>query len=663
MMNDSATADVQPRSAEEVERAERHWLTHTYKGDKLPELTIQVILVSIGLGALMIAFNIYMGLKTGWGEGGSLIAVILGFAIMRILGRSYSVLENNATQTFASAAGSLGNIVNVIPALFLLAADGIIRQAPTFMDVLLWVFFTSFLGVFFAIPLRRQILVIDRLRFPTGTACAETITAMHAKGAQAMNKAKALGITGLVSGVITWFQQGWPAFIPSYVMAPASWKVGGIPLANLTVGAAVSPMMFGAGFLIGPRIGASLGVAGIIAWVVLTPWLVSQGIDVTIATSMTPDAVVADCQAIFAIAEPTEQQAAFFADNCKYFADVQAQSYYSIMVKWLMWPAIGMMIAAGLTATAYQWKIILKAIRSMFRRSGGVSPIAHLEVPTWQWVGGLIVASIGVMGMLQIRFGVPWYFGILAIALSFMLAVIAVRATGETDINPVGTMGSVTQIAFGALQTGSSAGVGSITSANLLTGGVAAGGASEAADMMQDLKTGWLLGATPKRQVYAQLMGVLIGAPFCAAIFWVLIQAHPIGSEMWPAPAAITWAGLATMMAKGVSALPPMAVPALIVGIVLGVLITIVEKSVSPKVRAWMPSAIGLGVAMIVPYMYSFSMFLGSMVYLTIKVKRPAWMENYSGAIGAGGIAGEGLVGVAAAIVMGVLVPFFQGLF
>ena len=117
---DAPTAPPRPpQTPEEVAAIEQEWLDNVYQGHRLPELTLQVVVISIALGFLMISFNIYMGLKTGWGEGGSLIAVILGFAIMRSLGRKYSVLENNATQTFASAAGSLGNIVNVIPALYL----------------------------------------------------------------------------------------------------------------------------------------------------------------------------------------------------------------------------------------------------------------------------------------------------------------------------------------------------------------------------------------------------------------------------------------------------------------------------------------------------------------------------------------------------------------
>ncbi len=652
-------ADVQPPSEpapttpEEVAAIEARWLKEVYKGDSLPELTLQVVVISVFLGFLMICFNIYMGLKTGWGEGGSIIAVILGFAVMKALGREYSVLENNATQTFASAAGSLGNIVNVIPALILLAEAGVIERGPTFMEVLLWVFFTSFLGVFFAIPLRRQMLVIDQLVFPTGTAAAQTIQAMHATGAEAMSKAKMLGGVGLVSAVITLGQNflHWPAHAVAFPFTKIK-TFGGIALSKLTFATAISPMMFGAGFLVGPRVGTSLLIGGFAAFGIMAPLVIEAGIAEDIARNLIRPENREFCAAMFSGAVPMDE--ATFGAQCKALAQLQAGSYYSLVVKWTMWPGLGIMVASGLTSTLMKWEIVLSALKSLVKPTGGVSPIAHLEFPKRYWVGGLIFSTIGVCGMLQMNFGVPWYFGLLSVALSFLLSVIAVRATGETDINPVGAMGSVTQIAFGTLQSATMSGanmVGAITTGNLMTGGVAAGGASEAADMMQDLKTGWLVGATPRRQVYAQLMGVLIGSFFCAGIFWVLIQAAPIGSETWPAPAAITWSGLAQMMAQGASALPGGALQALAVGVLIGVAIPLIQAKAPAAVVAWMPSAVGLGVAMVVPYQYCVSIFLGSMVYLGIKKKNPAWILAFAGAIGAGGIAGEGLAGVFAATV------------
>jgi len=645
-----------PTTPEEVAALETWWLENVYKGHRLAEFTLQVFVVSVLLSGLMIAFNIYMGLKTGWTEGGAIISVILGFAIIRGLGRKYTTLENNITQTFASAAGSLGNIVNVIPALILLEMDGIIAHGPTFTDVLLWVFFSSFLGVFFAIPLRRQTVVIDQLVFPTGTAAARTIEAMHDTGAAAMRKARALGVTGLVSGLFTWLRDGPGGFLPGAFMAPAKMAgIGGIAWQNLTIGAAASPMMLGAGFLVGPRVGISLAIGGFVAWGILAPLVHVHGIDMVIATQMTASSAVDQCTAL--MADPAfpdglaAERLAWFQGNCRYMWSIHTQDFFSVLVKWTMWPGIGVMVAAGLTGFAIKLPIVLRGLRSsLSRRGGGASPIAHLELPTWQWAVGLLLAGVGVTLMLVYRFGVPWYFGPLAIGLSFILAVIAVRATGETDINPVGAMGHVTQIAFGTLQTGSAAAVSQITTANLLTGGVAAAGASEAADMMQDLKAGWLVGSTPRKLVYAQLLGVLFGSVFCSVIFWVLIQAHPIGSTYWPAPAGITWSGVATMMAQGTAALPPYALLALLCGVVVGMFIPLLGAFGPKWIEPWLPAAIGVGVAFVVPYIYSFSIFLGSAICWVLRKRDAQWANNYASAVGAGGIAGEGLAGVLAAV-------------
>lgn len=600
------------------EEEEQKWIKNVYQGDKMPEWTPKVFVIGALLAVLMVVFNIYMGLKTGWGEGGSIIAVILGFAIVKAMRKPYSPLENNMTQTMASAGGSIGNVVNVIPALFLLASAGVIARAPTWYDILLWVFFTSFLGVFFAIPLRKQIIVMEKLRFPTGTACAETIRAMHCSGATALNKAKMLGGAGFIGGIVTWFRDGVPALIPSSSYLPASIAaIKGISMKSLTLGLSWSPMMFGAGFLVGPRVGTSMFVGSIISFGVIAPFLFEAGVLSDIAVMLGKDAN---------LAAPT----------------------YPLIVKWTMWPGLAIMISYGITCTAFQWKVIKKALSTMLKVQEAQKGRSKLDVSFNFWLAGITLASIGVIGMLYLRFDVPVWVGILVLPISFVLSAIAVRATGETDINPTGAMGSITQIAFGAMVAS--------PATSLLTGGVAAGGASESADMMQDLKTGYILGATPKKQTYIQLIGVTIGALVAVPIFMVLINAYGIGSERLPAPAAITWSGLAQMMANGFDSLPAYADLALAIGVIIGVSIAFLESS-NVKYKAYLPSAVGLGVACVVPAIYAVSMCLGSTAMWLINKKNPDFIREYAAPIGAGALAGEGLVGVLCAIlvVMGII--------
>ncbi len=639
--------------------AERRWLETVYHHDREKELTPRVVLLSVLLGGLVVAFNLYMSLKTGLRFGGSIIAVLLAYAVARAARQHLSPLENNLTQTAASAAGSIGSIVNVIPALFLLAADGILPTTPTLLDVMLWVLASSFLGVFFAVPLRRQAIVVDRLTFPTGMAAAETIRALHTKGANAVGKVRALGLAGLIAGAITWFRDGVGAFIPGVVKLPASIKtLFGVPAASLNIGVAISPMMLGVGFLIGPRIATSIFVTGLVGWGIVAPWLVDSGVVEVIAETMTPELVLDTCRETLALAVPTPEQMAFARSSCKQMWRFHNGSYYGLAVRWLLWPGLGLMLAGGLVSMAIRWRLVVESFRGLFSHTGGERPLAHLEMPRHQWLIGMAIGSVAIMALLQLRFGVAWYLGLLAIGLSFVLAVITVRCTGETDLNPSGPMGSVTQITFGSVQTqlGITTGAANIITGNLMTGGIAASAASEAADMMQDLKTGWVLGATPRRQVYMQVLGVTVGALLAAPIFWLFIQNDPIGSAKWPAPAAATWSALATMMTRGTAAMPPGALAGLCVGAAIGTLLATVETLRPNVARRFLPSAVGMGVALIVPLLYSTGIFLGAMLLVALRRFKPDWTVTHALAIGAGVIAGEALFGILAALV-GLVVP------
>ena len=235
--------------------------------ERTPEFTARAIGVGVGVSLLVIAANLYMGLKIGFTEGYAILSAILCFAIVRAFGGRLTMLENNIGQTLASGAASMGVMVSVVPALIMLGLP-----LGTF-DIMAWLFLVSVVGVLFAIPLRRQYVVLEALPFPTGTACATTIRAMHAQGADAMQQARLLGLTGIVSGAITWFRDAVPAVIPAFTFFP--FQLAGIPAAKLTLGVNWSPMLFGVGFLVGPRIGASLCLGGMIGSAILGPVLVS----------------------------------------------------------------------------------------------------------------------------------------------------------------------------------------------------------------------------------------------------------------------------------------------------------------------------------------------------------------------------------------------------
>lgn len=636
-------------AGDELEREERRWLREVYCGDRLRELSIRSVLLGLILSVLMITLNIYMGLKTSFAEGGALIASILGFAVMKVLGQidrkrnPFTKLELNMTQTMAGAAGSLGDIVNVIPALFILGGftgamvlltrpDGA-PLIPTWWEIVAWCLFTSMLGVSFAVPLRKQLVVVDQLRFPTGTAAAETIKVMFAKGDAALKQAKALAVVGLWSFLVTYLQNWNPAlvvgdrprllrwlrvpgatFLESITGLFTKWSpaILGCPTASLTLGVAISPLLLGAGLLIGPRVGISLLAGATATWVVGAPVLHEVGLLDTIAASL---------------------------------GEGTAPLQYRVVVRWMIWPALGLMISAGVGSMLLKWRTMQRAFRSMV---GGVrgraGATAHLELPFVLWLAGLLVATAGIEIMLVWRFGVAWWVGLLVVPVAFLLSVIAMRSMGEIDIAPAGSMGSVTQILYGLIHPGH-------VGTNLLAGGVSTAAAGEASYMMVDLKAGYLLGSTPRRLAYAQYLGIIAGACFAAPIFLLFLHAFGLDNPNMPAPGAVAWAGLAQMMAGGASALPPHAMKGLIAGATAGMLLT-ANDTYEWLPKKWTPSAMGLGIAMILPAYYSVTMFLGAMLLVVLRWRAAEWLKRYGACIAAGGIAGEGLAGLVVAILV-----------
>ena len=575
---------TQQTSAEE-QTAERTSETSGLNEDRGPEFTVRAVVVGTFISLLVIAANIYMGLKIGFTEGCAILSAILCFAIVRGFGGRLTILENNIGQTLASGAATTGIMVSVIPALIMLGLP-----MGTF-DTMAWIFMVSIVGVLYAVPLRKQYVVMEALPFPTGTACATTIRAMHAKGENALKQARVLGLTGLVSGVITWFRDGVPGIIPAMSMLP--FQLAGIPAGRLTLGLNWSPMLFGVGFLVGPRIGASLFLGGIIGSAILGPLLVS--------------------------------------------AKIIAGPGHSMITNWTMWFAIPLMVTAGFVALLMKGGMVLKAFQSMKEAAGQKK---FEEAFSFRlWVVTLLVAGLGTAILMDVIFQIPFWMSVLALVLSFLLASIAVRAYGETDISPIGTMGHATQILFGGLAPGQML-------TNVMTAGITSGCANSAVDMMQDLKTGYLLGSTPRKQLYAQFIGVLVGAVVAVPVFNALVKAYGLGSEALPAPAAVLWSGMAKLLSHGFGSLPEYAGYAVAAGTLLGILLALLETG---RWKKYTPSPLGMGIGIVVPAFFTITIFLGSLVGMGLGRLFPKWNEEALLPVASGAIAGEAIVGIVVA--------------
>ncbi len=558
------------------------------------QLSVRAVVVGCLVGSVVSCTNIYIGLKIGWTFGASIISAVLAFAAFSAAGKRLSVLETNIAQTAGSAAGSMASaagLVAAIPAMLLLGYEF------SWWGLLLWALAVAFLGVFFAVPLRRQVIDVDQLRFPTGTATAETILAMFSHAGEAMAKARALIYAAVFAGLYALASH----FVPQLQAPPIHQWTG---IAALGVAASWSfqvylgPSLFGAGLLIGPRVVLSLLAGAVLAWGLLGPMSQALG-----------------------------------------WAPGAPMDYKEGARGWLLWPGVALMVSEALMTLALSWKTFVRALK-MPRQIAGAddgAPGPGEQIPNAWWIGGLGAGSVLTIVIAQSVFGIAWYLTLVAIALSAVLAVVAVRSTGETDINPVGGMGKVTQLVFGGLAPGA-------MSTNLMSAGITAAGASQAADMMQDLKTGSMLGAAPRKQFIAQLFGICAGVLFVVPVFYIFSQAYEFGSVEMPAPAAMAWKAMAELLAQGFGALPPNAEPAVLLASLAGVAITLLRRIES--IKGYVPSGLAMGIAFIIPAYYSLVIVYGLVAWFIWKRINPGSVSRLNFAVASGLIAGEGLMGI-----------------
>ncbi|MGE5176619.1 MAG: OPT family oligopeptide transporter [Hyphomicrobiales bacterium] len=607
------SAAAAPRTPEEIER---HWFENVYAGDRMPQLTPRALIMGMMLGAFMSLSNVYIGLKAGWSMGVAITSCILAYAIFAALHRAFpkqfpafSILENNAMQSCASAAGYMtgAGLVNAIPALMMLNPAAV----PGMWHLTIWVLVLSWLGVFLAVPAKRQMINVEQLPFPSGIAAATTMRALHSEGGKAERQAQALMWSTIVGAAITWFRDATAPWI-KYPNIPATWgtswiKVGRYRLNELTMSFEGSLLFVAAGAIIGFRQAWSMLLGAVINYVILAPVMMDAGV---IATS--------------------------------------GGSALRRITSWSLWIGVPMMVTSGLLLFFLQWKTVVRAFGTLGaflkRKSGGVEDaMERIEVPGSWFAGGMLVLGAAAVYLGHAIFHITWWMGVLAVLLTFFLVVVAGRATGETDITPTGPLSKITQLTFGAIKPGD-------VSVNLMTANITAGATSHAGDLLTDLKSGYLLGAKPRQQFIAQFFGVLAGGLVVVPVFFLLVpDASVLGTEKWPAPAAQVWRGVAELLSKGVGSLHPTARIGLVVGSLVGILLPLLEMWF-PSKRKYIPAATGLGIAFTINGYNSVMMFLGALAALALSKRKPAVHEEYTVPVASGIIAGESLMGVAIAL-------------
>lgn len=587
---------------------EKHWLEHVYRGN-VPQLTPRAIVAGMLIGAVMCLSNLYVFLKTGWSMGVTITAAIIAFAAFklfqtaRIAKSPLTGLENNALTTVSSGAGYMtgGGNMAAFGALMMITA-----VRPDTWSMVAWLGVIAALGVCTAIPIKRQLINKEALAFPTGTATAETIKVIHGAGTEsateATRQARGLGIAALLAGLLCLVRDGL-AWIPGQLALPLS--VAGRAAADWTLALKYEVILVGAGALVSFRTAWSMLLGGVLTYGVLAPAMVADGAIATVS--------------------------------------------YKSIASFMVWPAASLLVTSGLTSFALDWRSVARAFqglgRALGRRSGPAGdPMDAVECPTWWFPAGYAVLAPIVIVLMTWLFRIPLWACLVAVPLAVVMGFVASRVTGETDITPTKAFGPVTQLVYGGIAPGNVPG-------NIMAANVTAGIGLHAADLLTTLKTGWLLGANPRAQFWAQMIGVGVGAVVVIPVFGVLIpDPQVLGSEAWPAPSCLVWAGVSEAFAHGISALSPQARTGIATGGLLGVALALLERFSPRRLQAFVPSPSGLGISMVIPGSNSIATFIGGLGAAALRRWRPTLAERYVVPVGSGLIAGESLVGVGVAL-------------
>ncbi len=631
-----------------VEEKDHWWLTKVYRGN-MPQLTIRSAITGMLLGGVLSLTNLYIGAKTGWTMGVGITSVILAFAFYRIISRlklssDFTILENNAMQSIATAAGYMTSPMISSMAAYMMVTG----QVIPFWQMMFWISVLAMLGVLFAFPFKRRFINDLQQPFPEGRAAGVVMDSLHhGEGAGAVLKAKLLlGFGGLAALVKLWQSEkivNWigskfgvalshiPEFLDEWIYKPLGNldvpTIRGIPITQLTLRPEIDLTMIGAGGLMGIRTGVSLLIGATLTYAVLAPIAVVDWHEIP-------------------------------SDNIK----------FRTITFWSLWAGVGMMTVASIISFFAKPQILVDAFTKFFRTrppDTGVPPgsaetekrMKKIELPLWVSAAGIPVLGGLVVWMAWSFFGVSIAHGVLAVAMVFFFCLIAINSTGLTSITPIGAMGKLTQLTFGVLAPGN-------VRTNLMSASITGEVASHAANLLSDIKPGYMLGGKPRQQAIGHVLGIVAGATLSVPVFYLLFlqlpfneafALHPaaqykIDAEKFSMPAATVWKGVADVLTRGIKEIPKHAAWATLFAVVAGIVLEvsrIVTKNRFPL------SPIGLGLGFIIPFHTCFAMFLGAFLFWVVEkaASKPETKTNRvivqnQEPICAGLIAGGALMGI-----------------
>ncbi len=570
-----------------------------------PEMTV----VSVVLGAILAivfgAANAYLGLRVGMTISASIPAAVLSMGIIRFVLKRDSILENNMVQTIGSAGESVAaGAIFTLPALFMWAKEGLANE-PSMIEIGLIALFGGILGILFMIPLRRALIVKEHgvLAYPEGQACAEVLIAGEEGGTKASTVFAGLGIAAVykfIADGLKLFPSEVHTEIPSY---------GGAG-----IGMDVLPALAGVGYICGFKVSSYMFAGGVLSWLVIMPMIAVFGG----STVLFPAKVT--------VAE--------------LMADGGSFALWSTYIRYI---GAGAVLTGGIIGLLESLPLIIRTFRDAvggFGATGESSLRTDQDLSMKTLISGIIFIILALWLIPSIPLNA---FGAFLVAIfGFFFATVSSRMVGliGSSNNPVSGMAIATLLISTMLlkNTGTTGAPGMMTAISI--GGIICVIAAIAGDISQDLKTGFLVGATPKKQQIGEVIGVVFSAIVIGGIMYLLNSAWGYGSQELPAPQAV----LMKMVVEGVM-LGNLPWNLVLIGVFLSVAMWILGIPVL---------AVAIGVYL--PIHLSAPIMVGGVLRRFIETRKYADEEEknncmQSGVLYSSGlIAGEGLVGILLAV-------------
>ena len=537
---------------------------------KSPELTARSIIIGLIVALIIGSAYPYCVLKLGFGPNLSVVSAFFGFMALVPLVFALRLTDTNAREN---------NIVQTM---------GTSAGQTAFMAVLLAAFdmlnakgvlnppiYLNTLQIFCWLCSASLLGILLAVPMRRHYIDEENLT--YADGLAAGETIKVLHegrASGLSRAPLKWVRDTW--FIPGQQA--------------MNIGFNISLLSFGSGLLVGFRICLAMAIGTAISWFILPRYLLAHGM----ITALT----------------------------------------YPATLRWVMWPATGLMVAGGLTSLVLKWNLIVKTFRGL--RS---STTAQNDFPMrWVVIGSIFMALV-ICLVQYFSMGIPVWLSFIAIILSLPLMLVGLRVLGETNWGPISAMSNMMQAIFAFISPGN---VPVNMSSSGLTGTIAV--TSEA--LMQDFKAGQLVRSNPRNLTIAQLIAAPVGSIATAVVYPVLRNKYGIGPTGLSSPISVKWAGFAELLTKGLNALPKGCLVGLVIGIVVGIALTLLAE----KWADMTPSPAAIGIGMLLPAAVLMTFILGGVAQLIWSRTSPESEKLYRIPLASGLIAGEAILAVVLAI-------------